>query len=115
MFRGFLIGWQLLVTIHFSCQVLPQRIESTIEEMKAGNYEKLNDKNYPTWEVNVRGLLKMKGCWRVVRNPLPASDKRTPEIEMQNDKAEGVILMSIDKSTAKEIKDCRSAYECGRN
>ncbi len=62
-----------------------------MEGTRAGNFQKLSDKTYPTWEVNVRGLIKMKGCWSVVVNPMPASDKRTPEIEMQNDKVEGII------------------------
>ncbi len=79
--------------------------------MKAGSFEKLHDANYHSWEINVRGLLKMKGCWYVVQRPLPVGDLLTREMEMHNDKAEGIILMSVDASAAKEIGKCESAYE----
>ncbi len=80
-----------------------RRIESTMAEMKTASIVSLNERNYPTWKVQVRMALMKDGLWNIVNEKEPAP-RAVEEAEaygkfmLRRDRALAIIGLSVHPS-----------------
>lgn len=81
--------------------------------------QKLNGRNWQTWNIRIEALLSREDMWSVVTDAIPVGDARKPEWVAQDRKARSTILLLIEDNQfpivkgsthAKEVYDKLKAY-----
>ncbi len=69
----------------------------------------LNETNYRSWSLRMKGILTAKACWSIVANGLPAEP--TPNQLSLNERAIGILMTSVDEDALEDIASCITAKE----
>lgn len=70
--------------------------------------EKLNDKNYRSWALRMRGLLAVRGLSSVIEEKFQIGDEKGPAMD---EKCRGYLVMCMDDKNLNKVEDCETARE----
>ncbi|KAH8418169.1 hypothetical protein KR222_009191 [Zaprionus bogoriensis] len=73
--------------------------------------DKLDDKNYDVWSVQMRAILIHSESWRIACGDIKRPVENSEEWEIKDEKALGLIILAVKPTQFNYIKQCKSAAE----